>query len=150
MSDSFDSSSLIHLKNNYPEDIFPSLWNHMDSALLSGAALISEEVIAELATGTDGLDKRLKKIHGCVVQTDSAIERHVRAIARSHPSLVDIRRQKSLGDPYVIAVALENAGGVVTEESDKPNKVKIPQVCQHYGAPYSKFLAYMRNQKWRF
>jgi hypothetical protein len=150
VSNSFDSSSLILLKNNYPEDVFPSVWKLMDDALDKGEAFVLEEVIAELAAGTDQLDQRIKKHAACIVKTDAAIETHVKAITKSHPNLIDIRRQKSLGDPYVIAVALLKGGGVVTEESDKPNKVKIPHVCIQYGRPYSKLLGYMRSQKWAF
>ena len=150
MSDSFDTSSLIRLKESYPEDVFPTVWKLLDGELRAGQALVSEEVIAELSVGTDGLDKRIKSISGCVIKTDSKIEKHVLAIAKSHPGLVDIKRQKSLGDPYVIAVALEYGAGVVTEESDKPNRIKIPHVCQHYGTSCEKLLGYMRQQKWTF
>ena len=111
---------------------------------------MSEEVISELENGTDGLDKRIKQTAGCVIKTNAAIEKHVKTIAKTHPNLVDVKLQKSQADPYVIAVAIELNAGVVSEESNKPNKVKIPHVCQHYGRPCAKLLGYMRAQKWSF
>jgi Domain of unknown function (DUF4411) len=62
---------------------------------------------------------------------------------------VDIKRQRSGCDPYVIAIAQANAGSVVTEESSKPGKVKIPHVCEHYQVGCSKLLGYMRQSGWR-
>jgi hypothetical protein len=111
---------------------------------------ISEEVIVELSSGTDGLDKRLKGTVEGIVKTDQGIEREVKAIAVSHPDLVDIKRQKSVGDPYVIAVAIIHKGGVVTEESARPGRVKIPHVCGHYKVRCCKLLDFMRSQNWRF
>lgn len=150
MSDSFDTSSLIELKDNYPEDIFPTIWKLLDSSMAKRSILVSEEVIVELSSGTDGLDKRLKQSSSGIIKTDKAIETEVKAIAVSHPTLVDLKRQKSVGDPYVIAVAKVHKCGVVTQESSKPNKVKIPHVCQHYGIVCCKLLEFMRTQNWRF
>jgi hypothetical protein len=150
VTNSFDTSSLIELKNSYPEDIFPTIWKLLDTSMQQKDVLISEEVIVELATGTDGLDKRLKSKIECVIKTDTAIENEVKAIARSHPNLVDIKRQKSVGDPYVIAVAITYKCGVVTQESTKPGRVKIPHVCEHYKVPCCKLLEFMRAQNWRF
>ena len=150
MSASFDSSSLIAMKNNYPEDIFKTMWARLDTAMNSRQILISDEVISELAAGTDGLDKRLKTNSAGVVPTTATIEAEVKTIIASHPALVDLKRQKSVGDPYVIAVAKVYKGSVVTQESAKPNKVKIPHVCSHYSIPCSALLGYLRNEKWTF
>jgi hypothetical protein len=150
MSDSFDTSSLIELKNNYPEDVFPTVWKLLDGSMKQKSIFISEEVIVELSSGTDGLDRRLKGTVEGIVKTDQHIEREVKSIAVTHPGLVDIKRQRSVGDPYVIAVAIIHKGGVVTEESSKQGKVRIPHVCQHYKVPCCKLLDFMRSQSWRF
>ncbi len=38
-----------------------------------------------------------------------------------------------MADPWVIARAMWLQGCVVNEESTKPNVLRIPQVCAHFG-----------------
>ena len=66
--------------------------------------------------------------------------------------LVDSERDRSIADPFVIAVARVRACCVVTGEksSGNPKRPKIPNVCDHFKVRYINLLQFMREQKWQF
>jgi hypothetical protein len=51
-------------------------------------------------------------------------------------------------DPWIIAHAIADGGTVVSQETDKrpnANRVRIPDVCQHFGVPCIKVWDMLRN-----
>ena len=40
---------------------------------------------------------------------------------------------KAVADPFLVAHAVVNKSVVVTEELEKPNAAKVPNVCKHFG-----------------
>ena len=53
-------------------------------------------------------------------------------------------------DPFIIALAKTINGCVVTEEKEKPNAPKIPNVCDHFGVPFTNLQGFMEREKWTF
>ena len=61
-------------------------------------------------------------------------------------------RNRSIADPFVIAVAKVRKMAVVTGEKRKgnPARPKIPDVCAAYGIKCLSLLELMKSEGWKF
>ncbi len=57
---------------------------------------------------------------------------------------------RPVADPFLIAAAMVNNGGVVTEERHKPNSAKIPTVCEHFSLPCMNLESMLTALNWAF
>jgi Domain of unknown function (DUF4411) len=60
-----------------------------------------------------------------------------------------------MADPFVVAVARAKEGctvvsGELWSNSPRPERVKIPNVCESFGIHHIQFLDMMRVQRWVF
>jgi hypothetical protein len=55
-----------------------------------------------------------------------------------------------VADPFVIAKAWEVGGCVVTEEADRLNAARIPNVCAHFGVDCTNLEGFMERERWQF
>ena len=55
-------------------------------------------------------------------------------------------------DPFVVATAAlqDPVGTVVTLERDKPNAVRIPNICRYFGIPFFNLEQFMEQEDWVF
>jgi hypothetical protein len=86
-----------------------------------------------------------------VVDLDTTVQQRVTAILALHPRLIDTRRNRSSGDPFVIALAQVHGLSVVTGERPsgvlaKPN---IPDVCVALGVTWMNVLSMFRQERWK-
>jgi hypothetical protein len=135
---------------NYPEDVFPTIWQQMDAAAKDGTMLASDEVLRELEKKEDGAHSWMKDRPEMIVSLDGEIERHVREIMQRYPRLVDTKKGRSGGDPFVIAVARVKGITVITAENatGKLDVPRIPDVCGDLGIRWIRLLDFFREQKW--
>lgn len=149
---SIDTSSLIAAwERHYPMDCFPSVWAKLENLVQGERLLASSEVGEELKKKSDGVIKWAKKQNGLFVPVDQAQQEALSEILGKHPKLVDARRGRSAGDPWVIAVAMVNGCTVVTEEKAAGlNAPRIPDVCSALGIPCLSVLDVIRQEKWSF
>src|SRR5579864_2924291 len=132
---------------NYPSDVFPTIWQQMDGAARDGTLVASDEVLRELERKDDGAHAWVKARPQMLVPLDSEIEEHVRDIMRRYPRLVDTKKGRSVGDPFVIAVARVRNLTVITAENatGKPDVPRIPDVCDDLGIPWIRMLDFFRE-----
>jgi len=148
---SIDTSAFLDAwVRNYPQDVFPGLWARMHEAAEAGVLLVSDEVVNELSKKDDGAHKWVKAHAGMIVPFDSELEPHVQHIMTTYPRLVDTKKGRSIGDPFVIAVARARKLTVITGEipSRKPGVPKIPDVCDGLKIRWLRILDFFREQKW--
>lgn len=86
------------------------------------------------------------------MEIDAPIQTAVQAILRGYRKLLDTRKSRSGGDPFVIALAQLNNATVVTNErmtgsADRPN---IPDVCAALRIRCINILELIREQGWVF
>ena len=82
---------------------------------------------------------------------DEDIQRIVSDLLVKYPRLVDTQRNRSQGDPFVIATAEAlNAVVVTGEKSGKPDSPKIPDVCNARKIRPISFLEMLRELEWKF
>ncbi len=151
MAYSIDSSGILDLFRYYPPDVFPTIWTQMDVAARSGLILAIDEVYRELEKKDDVAFEWLKARRTIVVELDTEIQQRVAAILAVHPRLIDTRKNRSSGDPFVIALAQSRKFSVVTGEKAsgvlaKPN---IPDVCIALKIPWMNVLSMFRNEGWK-
>ena len=82
---------------------------------------------------------------------DGEIQGVVAEILAAHQRLVDERRNRSKGDPFVIALATRKGFAVVTGEKASGNlqKPKIPDVCGALNVKCIGLLDLFREQGWQ-
>jgi hypothetical protein len=158
-----DSSSLIELHQRYPEAHFAGLWGKM-SGLAKEARLVSvQEVYNEIAHYKDALYRWAKRQKANFKKIDAVQLSIVLEITKVFPSLVDQNKEIPDADPFIIALVLakQRAGQIrmlqeeyflVTEEipTRNPNRVKIPDVCRHYGITCFGILEVIKREGWVF
>jgi Domain of unknown function (DUF4411) len=134
----------------YPLDVFPGMWQQMDRAAKNGTLLASDEVLRELEKKDDGAHEWVKTRPEMLVKLDMEIEVHVSDIMRRYPRLVDTKKGRSVGDPFVIAVAQARKLTVITGEN-ATGKVEVPRtpdVCADLGIRWVRIIDFFREQKW--
>jgi len=53
-------------------------------------------------------------------------------------------------DAFIVARAYAIGGTVVTAEQLKPNAVKVPNICKHFGIPCLDLEGFMEEEGWQF
>lgn len=151
MSYSLDTSGFLDAwARHYPIDVFPSIWDRLDQAVSSGILFASEEVLHELARKDDQAHSWMKARPRMIVPFDSEIEARVIELMVRFPRLVDERKGRSGGDPFVIAIAVVKGLTVITGENptNKLEAPRIPDVCKELRIPCIRILDFFREQRW--
>ena len=145
-----DTSSLINLRQYYPADMFPNVWDKLSQLAQYGILASSSEVYRELSAQEDDVvftwAKQQKHIF---LPPIAAIQQNVTEILRTHGNLLDVKRQKSGADPFVLATAMNYNCTVVSEErlAELNSRVtRLPNVCNAYNIPCIPLLEMLRNQ----
>ena len=155
-----DSCSLIDLNRFNPIDIYPSPWKKLEGLISEGQLVAPIEVFNEVERQDDAVAEWAKKnkiMFKPVTKRQTAI---VSQILSKFPSSVDPKRLYD-ADPWVIALAVELSKPeqkklisikwlVVTEETLKRNKVKIPLICRDFNIEYLKIFDMFRRRGWSF
>ena len=132
MAYSLDSSVLITAwRRNYPPGVFPTLWSNLADLIDNGSMVASIEVRTELERKDDEVLAWTKDREHLYVPIDGETQRRVLEILAQFPRLIDIRRNRSGADPWVIALAQVRGLVVVSfeEKSNSATRPKIPDVC---------------------
>lgn len=146
-----DSCSLIRLKEVYPIDVFSPVWERMTELAECGALVSCEEIYEELESVQGEKDVVLDWAiahRSIFYPSDELTQEKVLEILGIHPHLLDLKKAKSSGDPFLIATAMKFRCIVVSDEkpSGGPGKVKIPDVCKHHNIPCIQLLDMFRAE----
>jgi hypothetical protein len=151
MSYSLDTSGFLDAWiRHYPIDVFPTIWERIDGAIRNGLLLASQEVVRELEKKDDEAHAWMKARPQMIVPFNTQIEAEVIRLMTRFPRLVDSKKGRSGGDPFVIAIAIVGSHSVITGEhaTGKLDAPRIPDVCKELGIPCLRILDFFREQKW--
>jgi len=151
MTYSLDTSGFLDAwVRHYPIDVFPTIWERLDGATKEGKLLASDEVMRELERKDDEASAWVKARPNMIVPFSAEIEAEVIKLMGRFPRLVDTKKGRSGGDPFVIAVAIVGRHTVISGENatGKPEAPRIPDVCKELHIPCIKMLDFFREQKW--
>jgi len=156
----FDTSSISVLKDYY-FDTFKSFWDYFNTDIQSGNVVSVREVFKELEAGLNQVDrypwlwswiKQNRQIFAIPDETQTKFIREIFQI-KHFQTLIGMKQQlrgMPVADPFVIAYAYVLEGCVVTQEIEKPNASKIPNVCRHFGIECTNLEGYLSIKSWSF
>jgi len=155
-----DSSSLMELNRHNPIDVFPTVWQRIESLINKGLLIAPKEVLYEIIDGDDQLTRWAKNQSGLFKDPTPKQIEILKDILKQYPSMVKEDRKHD-ADSWVIALAIEMASSsqktltpikriVVTEEKLRGDKIKIPLVCQKYNIESIDILDMFRIEGWKF
>jgi len=157
-----DTSSLIEMKDKYPQDVtlFEKVWENMDNLCKENRLIAPVKVLKEIEQGDDELKKWAKgKVKKIFVKPDKKQSEKIKEILAKYSFLANSEKPGPNADAWLIAVALvkkEEEKGllfsdkkyiVVTEES-KTRKDRIPSVCGTYNIECINLIELFRKEGW--
>jgi hypothetical protein len=151
MGYSLDTSGFLDAwLRHYPIDVFPTIWERLDGATRNGVLFASDEVLRELERKDDDAHAWIKARPHMIVPFDIQVEAEVIHLMARFPRLVDTKKGRSGGDPFVIAVAIVKGLTVITGENatGKLDSPRIPDVCKDLGISCIRILDFFREQRW--
>lgn len=143
-----DTCSLTKMRHTYPKDVFPTAWALLTNLAESGALISVEDVLEELDLFDDEILQWAKAQGHIFCPLSENIQANAVQILTSHPGILDLKKNKSSADPFIIATAMDHACTVVTEEhlSNSPIRHKIPNVCGDYKVECIAILEMFRRE----
>ena len=152
----FDTSALSELFGSYYRSRFPTLWELFDELVEDGSITSTREVAREIKQYSRGDLEEWTQENRNVFSTPTAAEAEfVRKIYqvkhfRQNIELKKIQKGGLNADPFVIAKAAVNDAMVVTLETEKPNAVRIPNICEHFEIQCINLEDFMEEEDWEF
>lgn len=155
-----DSSPLIELNRHNPLDVFPTLWQKIESLISKELLFAPKEVLNEIIERDDQLAKWAKTQNKLFREPTQKQIEILKNILKDYPSLVKEKRKYD-ADSWVIALAVELATStqktlalikrvVVTEEKLRGDKIRIPYVCQKFNIESIDIIKMFRIEGWKF
>lgn len=156
MSYVFDNSPLSTLFRNFYRARFPSLWVRFDGLVGDRRIVSTREVLREIEDGATQSLRDWAARNRAVFATPNAAEgqfvARIYGVAhfQQNIELRKILRGGKNADPFVIAKAAVEDRTVVTVEQFRPNSVKIPNICRHFGVRCFSLEEFMEEEGWVF
>ena len=152
----FDTNSFRVIGHYYP-DQFPSFWNEFNQAVETGKIISVREVLRELdhIARVSHLSDWVEHHRSIFITPNAAATQFVSTIF-SVPHFQALVSEKNrlagrpCADPFIIALAKVINGCVVTEEKEKSNAPKIPNICQHFEIDCTNLQGFMAREGWTF
>ena len=151
-----DTNVISNLHKNYYRKRFISLWMAFDQLVAEGRITSTREAYHELHDGVPGGDtewaKANEELFAIPDAKEGAFVGQIYSVAHFQ---ANIEKQKILkggrnADAFIVARAYAIDGTVVTMERLKPNAVKVPNICAHFGIPVLNLEAFMEREGWEF
>lgn len=152
----FDTSSFSALFGSYYRKPFRSLWERFDALVAGGSVVSTREVWRELEDRPLPTLVDWEKANGHIFATPTAAEGAFIVRIYNVPHFQQNIEQRKLlkggkhADAFVIAKAAVEGRTVVTEESIRPNAVRIPNICDHFNVPCFSLENFMDAEGWEF
>jgi len=150
-----DTSSFRELERYY-QDVFPTFWKLFQADVDAGGVVSVREVRRELeacpetnviawAKGNPGIFKPPTEAEAVFVGQIFAVPHFKQLISAKAQTT-----GQPVADPFLIAAAKACGGTVVTQEREKPNAAKIPNVCGHFGISCTTLEGFLKDKSWSF
>ncbi|MEM1609222.1 MAG: DUF4411 family protein [Thermoplasmata archaeon] len=129
-----DTSALINLTRypGYPRDIFPAIWNKLESMIKGGEIISPIEVYEEIKARDDPIYKWCKQNKKMFIDIDNCQTQQLHQIERKYDLKVwEIQmnnvdtsgKRKPWADPWVISLGICEDAIIVTDEKNSPNHI---------------------------
>jgi len=135
----------------YPPDTFPTFWEKLDEAIDEEILIAPVIVLTELEKKDDDIYKWAKERHSLFRPLDADLQQIQTEIVNRFPRLTIQVKNRSLADPWVIALAQFTQCPVVSMENPgSDSRPRIPDVCGQLGIGHINVVELIRALEWRF
>ena len=149
----FDTSSFIHAAvRAYPFKNVPSFWVKLNELIDEGRLVCPRAVIKEIEQKDDDLHAWIRRCSpNMTVEHDAEIQGVVAEIMGDPEmsKLVDVEKDRSTADPFVIGLARTRGLILVTQEDRGRGKApKIPNIAEMMNIKHIKLVELMVREDW--
>ena len=152
-----DTSAWINLSQNYPRNVFSSLWNNMERLIKKNLVLSPKQVFKEIEQGADDeLTNWCKKHRKMFLDSTAEIIRYASEIIIQHPGLVNPYATREVADPFIIALArslksnLSDSIPIIVTDENTIRVTGIPFVSRDYNLETLGLTEMFQAEKWKF
>ncbi len=139
-----DTSSLINLKY-YRGDVFPTIWEKLESMIRNGELISPLEVYEEIKVGQDEIYEWCKNNKKMFNDVDECQSQKLKDIEKQYDKKYwenEIRKPR-WADPWVIALSICERAIIVADEKNVPNR--IPYISAAFRVQCLKLLDYFKE-----
>lgn len=161
-----DTNSLIDLKTLFPTDVFIGLWDDINDIISQDELFSIQEVYSELKSEPNkGFWTDIHVNHGNTFfrelvndETDQfyqieALPMYEKVVTK-HGGDWSLKKEWSEGtavaDPFLICHSLTHGSTIVTQESQKDNKLNIFSVCKELNIECLNLVQFFRKNSWNY
>jgi Domain of unknown function (DUF4411) len=146
-----DTSALIDLKNQYPEKIFPGVWERFNEMCEQKKIIAPREVLKEIKRGDDELTTWAEDYEHIFLEP---CEEEIEILQEVLASYSDKAKEKhSTGpwaDPLVISCAKHFGLSIIQQELNDSKQFKIPSIAHEHGVSCIKLTKFFDEEAWSF
>lgn len=147
-----DMSSIKELHERYPKNLFPTIWQHIESLIQNGQLVSHIEVQREIKNTTNLKDKLLlwsnknKKIFMSIDACQTSKIPSIQSKYNKGEWQNKMNRTGPWADPYLIAMAMCESATIITQES-KMKANRIPPIGNQLGVKSLNLLEFFQELK---
>lgn len=146
-----DSSALFDLKNQYPERIFPGVWDQFNIMVEDKLIIAPREVLREIKKGNDELLEWAEKYIDNFLEPTDEEYFLVQEIMKTYPqSILDKYSTRPWADPFIIACSKHYGLPIIQHENNDPNQYKIPTIARKYNLKCQTLIEFFDDENWSF
>jgi predicted nucleic acid-binding protein len=137
-----DSSSFINAWHSYLVESFPTLWEKLSEAIISGIVILSDMVYDELLRKEDGLKEFIKSVKDKRYTLTPELDEVVSKFANIPFWRAKI--EEGDADLFVASTCIVEHANAVSEDKH------IRQIGRAYNFPCIKFAKFISEMNWSF
>lgn len=150
-----DTSTLIDLENNFPEDIFQSIHELCYNMFEEGKLFSVKAVFIELKDSSEKWKKyedKFRELNNNETKKLGELLHEDKFQVFVNHGVKNNQGNGDWADPHLIACALENDNVIVVSNESSTNhpKRKIPYVCDECGITCVNFFDFLRMMEFKF
>ena len=145
----FDTCVFIELFRRYPEDIFVSIWELIEGMLLENRIIIIKDVVDELSRIHDKVYEYVKERKKNIFELTEDVQVILKNIIIRFPDWVNPYNMSNAADPCLVALGKTFNLKVITQETIKGNKLRIPYICNKIDVRCGNLIDFLRENRVR-
>ena len=135
----------------YRPKSFPTFWSKLKGGIETGMFISPTLVLEELKKKDDDIYSWASSLNSFFIPLDNELQIAQEAIINQFPRLINQAKNRSLCDPWVIALAQLRNCPVVTDESiGGLRNPRIPDVCHELGIKSLTIADLIEELEWKF
>jgi hypothetical protein len=147
-----DSSALFDLKNNYPEHIFPGVWERFNEMFEQQQIVSAREVYREILKGNDELVAWADRfIDNFLLPCQEELELFQEIMVLYPSRIIEKVGTRPWADPLLIAAGRYYRLPIIQhEKSLDPNQWKIPFMAKKFKITCYTLVEFFEEENWSF